>query len=573
MIKSTKMLKRLGATFLVVLMSIESFAAVVGDNDGAAFITKAEFDSMKNDFQSQLDRYNSSLDNKIDGAISAYLSGINISKKKLYSLDAACGYTFPLTAYYGMNKELWNDVTSDYYRLSVPKMIERDVKTMVSRWTSNTMIDNDADYFIVATTSMAFAVPPNHRGTGDGYMAIRAGWHDKTRQYDGNMGYLYRIDKSTKTRNINGAQHTVWRLRDRLYGQDNLYYVKASYGAPWDGTMNGTMLWLDYVFLGYTRHPWSGYPYNGRWVSSQPREFDTWTEAAMKAATYHQYCSGVKQDTGSWKRSQWSSLSDAEAPLGTILNDVTVTPTMGSSNWNDQPWTRVVNIRLAGENTMIFAGDANLPAYNDDGFSFAPVDRTTPENTKVAYSENYFNFKDKEAFWNFNAVTHRMGNYNNFVFFSMPFWRATEKDSFQQDSSNSFSMIRASLVSYMDSNKKEHFMDEGMFLGTFEEDCDVEFKLKFESSETNQINLGVSKRPWDINHQAANIPAWSFKIGSSETNVAAGSGMAIVPTNTVVSVKVPSLYKGEELYMIWNPPGTEYVELTQFSDYYITTSG
>ncbi len=81
MIKSTKMLKRLGATFLVVLMSIESFAAVVGDNDGAAFITKAEFDSMKNDFQSQLDRYNSSLDNKIDGAIAAYLSGITVAKE------------------------------------------------------------------------------------------------------------------------------------------------------------------------------------------------------------------------------------------------------------------------------------------------------------------------------------------------------------------------------------------------------------------------------------------------------------------------------------------------------------
>ena len=81
MIKSTKMLKRLGATFLVVLMSIESFAAVVGDNDGAAFITKAEFDSMKNDFQSQLDRYNSSLDNKIDGAIASYLSGIKVQKE------------------------------------------------------------------------------------------------------------------------------------------------------------------------------------------------------------------------------------------------------------------------------------------------------------------------------------------------------------------------------------------------------------------------------------------------------------------------------------------------------------
>ena len=74
--KGTRIVKRALALFLVVLMSINTFAAVVGDNDGAAFITKAEFDSLKNDFQSQLDTYNSSIDNKIDGAIASYLKCI-----------------------------------------------------------------------------------------------------------------------------------------------------------------------------------------------------------------------------------------------------------------------------------------------------------------------------------------------------------------------------------------------------------------------------------------------------------------------------------------------------------------
>ncbi len=78
--RSSRFIKRRLALILVLLFSIESFAAVVGDNDGAAFITKAEFDSMKNDFQSQLDRYNSSLDNKIDGAIASYLNGLKITK-------------------------------------------------------------------------------------------------------------------------------------------------------------------------------------------------------------------------------------------------------------------------------------------------------------------------------------------------------------------------------------------------------------------------------------------------------------------------------------------------------------
>ena len=80
--KSTKnWLKQKLAWLLIVLMSINSFAAVVGDNDGAAFITKAEFESLKNDFQSQINRYNSSLDNKIDGAIANYLFGVSVAKE------------------------------------------------------------------------------------------------------------------------------------------------------------------------------------------------------------------------------------------------------------------------------------------------------------------------------------------------------------------------------------------------------------------------------------------------------------------------------------------------------------
>ena len=71
--KGISLIKRVVALFLVLLLSIESFAAVVGDNDGSAFITKAEFDSLKHDFQSQIDLYNTSIDSKIDGAIASYL--------------------------------------------------------------------------------------------------------------------------------------------------------------------------------------------------------------------------------------------------------------------------------------------------------------------------------------------------------------------------------------------------------------------------------------------------------------------------------------------------------------------
>ena len=78
--KHKKIGKKALCLIFAFLFSINSFAAVVSDNDGSAFITKAEFDSLKNNFQSQIDSYNTNIDNKIDAAISAYLAGIKVER-------------------------------------------------------------------------------------------------------------------------------------------------------------------------------------------------------------------------------------------------------------------------------------------------------------------------------------------------------------------------------------------------------------------------------------------------------------------------------------------------------------
>ena len=80
------MIKKALSLFFALVLSIESFAAVVSDNDGSAFITKAEFDSLKNNFQSQLDQYNTSIDAKIDAAIASYLAGIRTSSSETMSI-------------------------------------------------------------------------------------------------------------------------------------------------------------------------------------------------------------------------------------------------------------------------------------------------------------------------------------------------------------------------------------------------------------------------------------------------------------------------------------------------------
>ena len=75
----------------VLLYAINSFAAVVSDNDGSAFISKAEFDSLKNSFQSQIDSYNTSIDSKIDLAIASYLAGSKAGKTSVENMPVAAG--------------------------------------------------------------------------------------------------------------------------------------------------------------------------------------------------------------------------------------------------------------------------------------------------------------------------------------------------------------------------------------------------------------------------------------------------------------------------------------------------
>ena len=69
------------SVLLICIYNLCANATVVSDNDGAAFITKAEFDSLKNEFQVMIDSYNSQIDAKIDAAIASYLAGLSIKTK------------------------------------------------------------------------------------------------------------------------------------------------------------------------------------------------------------------------------------------------------------------------------------------------------------------------------------------------------------------------------------------------------------------------------------------------------------------------------------------------------------
>lgn len=84
-------------------------AAVVSDNDGSAFVSKSEFDILKKDFQSQIEKYNTSIDNKIDGAIASYLAGIQMSVEETLDVpysdfgEVVCMNYHPASTYYALS--------------------------------------------------------------------------------------------------------------------------------------------------------------------------------------------------------------------------------------------------------------------------------------------------------------------------------------------------------------------------------------------------------------------------------------------------------------------------------------
>ena len=109
------MVKRAFCLVFVFLLSINSFAAIVSDNDGSAFVTKSEFEALKKDFAEQVENYNKSIDEKIDGAIAAYLAGIKLEKKEVvqtgFNLE---GGTTNQVRFLGHSNNGWN-FTNEIY--------------------------------------------------------------------------------------------------------------------------------------------------------------------------------------------------------------------------------------------------------------------------------------------------------------------------------------------------------------------------------------------------------------------------------------------------------------------------
>ena len=116
--KSFKLKLQLVALILITAMSLNAYAAIVGDSDGGAFVTKSEFDALKKNFAEQIEQYNSSIENKIDGAIASYLAGINLNSRDKLDLLTGNIYSiswYPYEAYIMKNVTEYSSGRALYY--------------------------------------------------------------------------------------------------------------------------------------------------------------------------------------------------------------------------------------------------------------------------------------------------------------------------------------------------------------------------------------------------------------------------------------------------------------------------
>ncbi len=557
--KASRLIKRGLALILVLLFSIESFAAVVGDNDGAAFITKAEFDSMKNDFQDQLDRYNSSLDNKIDGAIASYLAGVRVGKITKMKLDPKCGYLFPLRMFY--NNSLWNDPRSDYYNLSTPEIHAKDITFAQEMKYS----DNSEDAATIAGTVMWSPDTMQSQNIA-GYVPLPA--TDKTipptttvnffntymivLNYDikGKNGDLCLIEDKSATRKIGSTTFDVFDVKTKGIGKQVRYYeTKITTNTKRNGgaKLDGAALWCGYAVCG---------------ANSMTKNATTqkWTINAGDWRSDRLYINGHHGGRSDADYLAWGEDQKFDTTVGDLQYYNGGYNTMGALISNLDLQNNVLDWADTSGNHSIYAGNVVVRADFNQYFGFRGS-FVKGEDSNLYYADIHQRGQTYGSMYNYSPTARNYPLYQFKYVLYQPDFTAVEYNNTTK--SKNVSAYRAHQLRYFDNNGDEHYLDEGMFLGKFDAECTVKFTLKFGAkSGTKNVKVYISKEPFSMTNLLTKTTQFRV-VGETGTY-----NNWTTETNKEVSIEVPNIEKNESLYLLWVPENADdFVTLDSFSNY------
>ena len=567
--KKLKLLKKGLTLFLVLFLCIENFAAIVSDNDGSAFITKAEFDSLKNNFQSQIDQYNTSIDAKIDGAIAAYLAGVKLSSKFELDLDNNCHYTFPLVM---LQDEKWNNPESEYFNVSIPKIqVEEHSlkwKNIGANGAPRTIVSTGADLGYWDISSI-----PNMYSSSESFLGLAFQKVKKNFSFDGQVGDLNILKESSLRRNIGGTNRKVYKLDIEGKGQYGLVYFNGvTIEDEFDSGYNMTTLYRvypSYHFIGFSNSQLNKKrsPYGYNWLGSASRP--VWT---MDNLPVYRTGFSASQDHTPLILPECHNLNE----VITAINNAYVSDTTLYNIWDERdyevktPTSAHIEWERQGQRKYCYSGTARMPAQFENRFNLNVIPTTDASKVSLTACDGpyYYGTEWYIVKWrNVNSIADAPRPWYQI----WPQFVVTDLNSFDWESSDDFSMIRASCVAYNDKDGETHYMDEGMYLGKMDRAGTVYFTIKFNSSGDKNIKFAVSKKPFSFD--ANNDDKIAFEYTNSSTgakgSVEKGNDATIV-SNNIYTIKVSNIEKSDRLYLYWEPQDdSAYVELESFSDYYL----
>ncbi len=209
---------KLICVMVAITINFSSMAAVVSDNDGSAFITKAEFDSLKNNFQSQLDSYNTMIDNKIDTAIANYIAGATARSTTEYTQNMGVFKT-PLKIYMNLNDKSDSAIRSD--------------------WRPNQNWRVGIGYASGYVTNLINVYTNSYQPKQ---------WYN---MYNNNDGLGYILDGGYKNVNTN-INYFVWGLSDTMLGWYNTAKANHSYFVAANASLSSSWNPQKYNTSNYT---------------------------------------------------------------------------------------------------------------------------------------------------------------------------------------------------------------------------------------------------------------------------------------------------------------------------------
>ena len=538
------MSKKLLCLTMTFIFCFNSLAAIVSDNDGSAFITKAEFDSLKNNFQSVLDSYNSQIDSKIDSAIAGYLAGIKTSKENDLYLDKKCMYSFPLIM---DSNDNWNNKSTDYYSVSSPSFENRFYTLLTDQSARCGYVQPDPSAWTYLT------IPAYN---GDSYIGLISLRKEQT-AVTGQSGFINMVGLISGTRNING---TNYNIRERINvgkGHDNILYISTgwsfnTHGGHWTGYSDDSKSSYQYFdVIGYGPGSRSGYNWVFNYADSNRKVWTSHSLPITRMGNGHEAVpiqprSDFGTTYGSYVNKR-NSLGDATSG-GWFTNDTQTIDATIEPLVNVFSWDEVEKV------SRVYAKNANVCAENQGKWRLLPRRNTTASTPyrELVISNN--SSKWLQA-WNTSIYTDgKVRPWYSFNYYLWPYFEAAPNTNTMPGDAEEFSQLPAKLVYYYDSNNKVHFLDEGMYLQKFEKKGKVKLQLTFSGNGNPSIKIYLSKKPFDYASTSADVLKMKVK-GTEYTN---GYTLNLSSERTVELV-LDEVNKDDELYMYWEP-----TTITQF---------